>query len=355
MNLLLILLLTVLPIQPNEWETKGRIQTASCTYQSVDQHGEAITLSGRIHMPKSGRAERIILCPHYTITANRECPSEGGAMEAKFLASDKYVLVMPDYIGYGCTVERVHPYLDVHLTVQNTLDMLLATQEYLRQNDLLPQSDSILIVGFSQGAAVAVGCLQQIEEQQLCPVKKCYASSGPYDVAATYDLNVERDYVGMAFVIPAFVMGTNEAYDLGIHPDTIFTPWMLKRYEYALSKEHGIIASAIHLGKGKLSKYLSPTGLDKTRGEQVRLYEGYLRSSLLHIDSTDTIISNWKPAAPLYLMHSTNDELVNFECAEHLRTMFEKNGATTVEYDFGKYGGHLSSMLRFFREIKKKM
>lgn len=325
------------------------------TYPSVDQRGDSLTLSGRIHMPDSGRAERIVLCPHYTITANMECPSECGGLEAKYLASDRYVLIMPDYIGYGVTADRVHPYLDIHLTVRNTIDMLTAVQAHLTEQNLNPLSDSILIVGFSQGAAVAIGALKEIEEHNICPVKKCYASSGPYDVAATFDLCVERDYIGLAFVVPAFVMGTNEAYDLGIHPDTIFTPWMLKRYHYALSKEHGVPATAFRLGRGKLSKYLTPAGMDKTRGENKRLYEGYLRSSLVHIYGGDTVMTDWCPRTPIYLMHSTNDDLVNYECAENLRTMFTRNGARNVEYDFGRYGGHVCSMFRFFRKMKREL
>jgi len=174
-------------------------------------------------------------------------------------------------------------------------------------------------------------------------------------VAATYDICVERDYIGMAFVVPAFVMGTDAAYDLHIHPDTIFTPWMLKRYEYVLSKKHNVLATGLHLWRGKLSKYLSPAGLDKSRGEKKLLYEGYLRSSLVHIYGTDTVFSDWCPRTPIYLMHSTNDDLVNYECADNLRTMLIRNGATGVEYDFGKYGGHIRSMLRFFRKLDEML
>ena len=258
---------------------------------------------------------------------------------------------MPDYIGYGVTASRVHPYLQAQLAAQNSIDMLRAAMPCLLELNRYPQADSIYIVGFSQGAAVAIAALQQLEQSGLCPVKKCFASSGPYDVAATYDLCVERNHIGMAFVIPAFVMGTDAAYNLHIHPDTIFTPWMCKRLDYVLSKKHSVVPTSIYLGRGKLTKYLSPAGMDKSRGEQKQLYEGYLRSSLVHIYAGDTIFSSWTPHTPIYLMHSTEDDLVDFACGEHLKAMFVHNGATSVEYDFGPYGGHIRSMLRFFRKL----
>lgn len=365
-QILLILLLFPLLMQGREyldlrtgqgavWEKNKQVISTAVIYRSTDQFGDSITLSGRIHLPKQGRAERIILCPHYSITGQSECPSEGGAWEASRLADKRYILVMPDYIGYGISRERIHPYLDNRLTVRNTLDMLQAVQRYLDATGLSPMSDSIVIAGFSQGAAVAVGTLMEIERTNVVPVKKCYASSGPYDVATIFDLNVARNYIGMAYVAPAFVIGTSEAYGLQVHVDSLFTPWMLERYKYALSGEHGIVESAIRLGRGKMTKYLTEAGLDKTRGEQAKLYEGYLRSSIVHIYDGDTIMSDWCPKTPLYLMHSVDDDLVLYECAENLRTMFVRNGATCVEYDFGAYGGHLRSMLRFFRLIKKEL
>ena len=332
------------------WERKGHAQAAACTYRSIDQFGDSITLSGKIFIPKEGKAERIILCPHFTITANSEAPSECWPPES-FLAQKNYILLMPDYIGYGVTASRVHPYLQAQLAAQNSIDMLRAAMPFLLELNRYPQADSIYIVGFSQGAAVAIAALQQLEQSGLCPVKKCFASSGPYDVAATYDLCVERNHIGMAFVIPAFVMGTDAAYGLHICPDSVFTPWMCKRLDYVLSKKHSVVATSIYLGRGKLSKYLSPAGMDKSRGEKKKLYEGYLRSSLVHIYGGDTIFSSWTPHTPIYLMHSTEDDLVDFACGEHLKAMFVHNGATSVEYDCGPYGGHIRSMLRFFRKL----
>lgn len=337
------------------WTKTGQLRSAACTYQSVDTHGAPIELSGRLFIPADGKAERVVLCPHFTITGNSECPSETIPAEAKKLSDKGYAILFPDYIGYGITVAHDHPYLDVQLTVRNCLDMLAASKDFFAYNGVTIENDSIVIIGFSQGAAVAIGLLQEIETRNICPVKKCLVSSGPYDVASLYDVNVERNHVGMGFIVPSLVLGTNVAYDLNLNLETLFTPWLMKHYKDVLSKKYDSVSMFLRMGKGRLDKYLNRTGMDKNNGEGKKLYEGLLRSSLVHIHDGDTVMSDWCPRTPIYLMHSTTDDLVDIVCGENLRTMLEHNGATNVTYDFDDYGGHIPSMMRFLKLLKKEL
>ena len=176
---------------------KGGVQEHVLYYTSVDQHGDSLTLSGKIYMPEHPKG--IILLPHYTIASNDEVPSTGGSGEERFLCND-YVLIMPDYIGYGVTRDRVHPYLHGELTARNTVDMLLASRAAV---DSMLQAttpachltvDTISVVGFSQGGATALWVLKLLEQNYAdrVHVTGCYAGSGPYDVAATYDVAVAK-------------------------------------------------------------------------------------------------------------------------------------------------------------------
>lgn len=132
----------------------AEVREQAVTYMSVDQHGDSIRLSGLLSIPDSARG--IILIPHYTIAACDESPSQKPTGEAKAFR-DNYVLLMPDYIGYGITCERTHPYLHGALTARNTVDMLLGLQPMLDSLSLGISLDSIYIVGYSQGGAAASG------------------------------------------------------------------------------------------------------------------------------------------------------------------------------------------------------
>lgn len=319
-------------------------------YPSVDQHNQPIELSGKLYVPKNGSAKGIILLPHYTVVANKEVPSECNPIEAQ-LAKKGYVLVMPDYIGYGATAERVHPYLHAALTARNTVDMLLQAKPYLTEKGVEIANDSLIIVGFSQGAAAAIASLRLLEEEYPeVPIKKCYAGSGPYDVCATYDDAVRRNRLGMPVVVPMLVMGTSEAYDLHLRPEDFFTPYMLERYEQIVYiKNKGLVEWAFRMPSHKLSKYMSEKGMDKTQPETARMYDGFKRSSIVYVDEDgQPVWPDWTPRTPIYLFHSTNDDIVCFDCAEHLRAFLFARGAN-VSVDFGRYGGHLSSLFRYMR------
>ena len=328
-------------------------------YKSVDQHGDSLVLSGKVFVPEEPKG--IILLPHFTIASNDEVPSTSTPIEAKELMDD-YVLVMPDYIGYGATRDRVHPYLRGDLTARNCVDMLFASVSVLDSMGVRLPKDTISIVGFSQGAATALWTLRLLEEEysDKVYVRQCLAGSGPYDVAATYDEAVRQNKVGMPLVIPMLVMGTSEAYDLGLKRELFLTEYMNARYDdYVTSKEHSFVVLYFKMLNHRVDKWLTPYGADKTQPETRRLYEGLLLSSLVHypLDSCElgqeVICPEWRPKSEVYIFHSYNDRIVTFRCAEHLRRCWGE--LPNVTYEFGNYGSHLRSSRTFYPKVKERL
>jgi len=329
-------------------------------YRSVDQRGDSIVLSGKVFIPK-GKAKQVVLIPHFTIAADKEVPSNCTPMEATFLKKN-YILVMPDYLGYGASVDRAHPYLHGELTARNCADMLWAVQEKMEKDSIEVENDSLLIVGFSQGAATAMWTLRLLETEyaERVRISHCYAGSGPYDVASTYDKVIRDGWTGLALVVPMLVTGTSEAYGLNLDYETIFTPTLLKNYQrWIMAKKYDVISLALRMPYKQIDHWLTADGQDKTQGEGKRMYEGFMRSSLVFIPTDPLNIYpektlNWKPKTPITLFHSTTDDLVPYENADHLWTMLEREGVTP-EIIFGDYGGHISSMVHFLRMVKKRL
>ena len=330
-------------------------------YPSVGPQGDTITLSGKVSVPLNKRPKGVVLFEHYTINANSEAPSGGWTDDAKYLRNE-YVLIMPDYIGYGATSDRLSPYLDGVLTARNSVDMLPAARPVIEQ--LLPgaYSDSLYVVGYSQGGAAALWTLKLLEEQyaEVYHVKGCFAGSGPYDVATTYDLAVANDKIFLPMTIPLLVLGTSEAYDLHLQRADFFTPAMEKYYNTQMvPKTSTVMMIALSVPSYRLSYWMTAAGRDKNQPETQRLYRGLLRSSLVHypIDSNplfrDTICPHWQPQAPTYIFHSTKDDIVSFRNAEHLYRCW--SDAPNITYDFGYYGNHLSACLVFFSRVSKQL
>lgn len=328
-----------------------------CTYRSVDQHGDSVTLSGKIYLPKEGVATRIVLLPHYTVTGNHEVPSECDPAEA-LLKKKNLVLLMPDYIGYGISSDRVHPYLAVDLAARNTADMLKAAEPFLARLGRSPKSDSIIIAGYSQGAATAIGTLRLLEtERPEVKVLKCYAGSGPYDVATTYDVAVRDNHTGIGLSVPMLICGTSVAYDLHLRPEKLMHPDLLNKYEAdILSKKYGIFRLFLlkRYGSRKLDELMSAEGMDKTQPETARMYEGFLRSSLVHVGEGRQNLGEWRPRTPILLFHSVSDDCVPYENAISLSTMLGETGAK-VTYHFGDYGGHIRSLTKYLKLLNEEI
>ena len=328
-------------------------------YGSVDQHGDSLVLSGKISVPDDPKG--IILLPHFTVASNDEVPSTSTTIEAKYLMDD-YVLVMPDYIGYGASRDRVHPYLRGDLTARNCADMYFASLPVLDSMGVRLAKDTLSIVGFSQGGASALWTLKLLEEEysDRVHVKQCLVGSAPYDVAATYDVAVSQNKVGMPMVIPMLVMGTSEAYDLHLKREMFLTKYMNDRYDsYVARKEQSFVVLYFKMLNHRVDKWLTAYGADKTQPETRRLYDGLLRSSLVHypLDTCEVgqevICPNWRPKAEVYVFHSYTDRIVTFRCAEHLRRCWGE--MPNVTYDFGDYGSHLRSSKAFYPKVVEKL
>ena len=85
-------------------------------YESIDEQGKPVTLSARVCWGKDIIGEEIspkymLLCPHSTIASDSEAPTKNASLENAMLQGDR-LLIMPDYLGYGASKDRVHPYIN---------------------------------------------------------------------------------------------------------------------------------------------------------------------------------------------------------------------------------------------------
>lgn len=326
-------------------------------YPSVDQFGARLTLSGKMTIPADKTPKGMLLVPHGTYTGNQEVPSNKPMYEEKLFGED-YVLVMPDYLGYGITRDSIHPYLCGELTAQHCVDMLLAVKDILDSMHVTMESDSITIVGYSQGGAVALWTLKMLEEHYAdrLPVKACYAGSGPYDVASEFDVCVRNNRTIMPITVPMLVLGTNVGYNLHLNIQDYLTRASERIVQQLIMKKNmGFVDVWFRTPNHRLSHWLTKQGRDKSQPAAQRVYRGLLQSSLVHypVDEhpvgQDVICPEWRPKAKTYIFHSTNDDVVDFQSSEHLRRCWGE--PENVTYDFGKFGGHLKSYRLFVKNI----
>lgn len=322
----------------------NKILQVAGTYTGHDVDGSPLTLSGKLLIPKEGRIKNMIIVSHYTIGANYEAPSETFPMEGIWAAKG-YVVVVADYIGFGITKERIHPYLHIKSTAQSVVDMALAAKPYLKKIGKEPESEEVILAGYSQGGATTVGVMDMIQDDYSneFPIKKVYAGGGPYDLAATYDISMEWDQTGIPCAIPMIVQGINAGENLGLDMSAFFQPKLLENYnEWINSKKYTVKEINTMIGASSLHEIMTEQGRDKHSWETALLYQALLSNSVLR----------FTPRAPMYIFHSTQDKTVPFVNALKAEEWFK---GQNVHYDFGEYGKHGMGAVRFIINVYKDL
>lgn len=292
--------------------------------------------SGKLVLPAEGPVKNLILVSHYTIGANFEAPSETFPMEA-MLAAKGYAVAIADYIGYGITVDRIHPYMHTRSTSQSVVDMALAVKPYLEHIGRAPESNEVILVGYSQGGSTTMAVMKMLQEQYPTefPIKYVYAGGGPYDLAATYDVSMEMDKTGIPCAIPMIVQGVNDGEKLGLKMEDFFQGPLLDHYkEWINSKEYTVGQINKLIGSRYLHDIMTPKGRDKTSKEAAKLYRALLKNSTL----------NFSPQSPIYMFHSRQDQTVPFVNAIQAENYFK---LSDIRYNFGDYGEHSVGCIRF--------
>ncbi len=135
-------------------------------YPTQDVHSGTTLVSGLVAIPATRDVKGVVSWHHGTNTYRPNSISKPSIPEglgvAALFASDRYILVAPDYIGLGTSTER-HPYYDWPSTVSTIVDLLHIAELMLESISDHPDYD-VYLAGFSQGGG-ATAAVQRFLEQ----------------------------------------------------------------------------------------------------------------------------------------------------------------------------------------------
>jgi pimeloyl-ACP methyl ester carboxylesterase len=322
----------------------NRVIQIAGTYQGHDIDGSPLVQSGKLILPASGPIKNMVIVSHFTIGANTEAPSEAFPMEG-VLAGKGYAVVVADYIGFGVTANRIHPYLHTRSTVESVVDMALAVKPYLEHIGRAPVEEEVILVGYSQGGATTMAVMStlQREYKNELPIKKTYAGGGPYDLCATFDISMEWDETGIPCAIPMIIQGISEGEHLGLEMKDFFKPRLLENYdEWINSKKYTVKEINKKINSKYLHEIMTDEGRDKTSSQTASLYKAMFTNSTL----------SFQPTSPVYMFHSRDDKTVPFVNAEKAEQAFK---FCDMQFDFDHYGEHGMAFLTFIIKVSKAL
>ena len=317
------------------------------TYPSVDGNWDSIRLSGKVMLPKEGKPKRMVLVSHYTVGSNAEAPSNCFSLEG-ILVQQGYGLIIPDYLGYGITSHMVHPYLVMDLTARNVVDMYLAVRPWLEAVGRAPENPEIILMGYSQGGANTMAVQHLIEMEyaydthpQRIDIHRVFAGGGPYDVKATYERFVITDTADYPVAVPLVVQGMILGNKLQIQMSDMMQGWLCEKMDpWVNSKKYCTSQLNALIGTKVTHELLTKEAMDQKSDKVAELYKAMNANSIISY--------NWQPNAPVYMMHSMDDETVPYANAANAKN---KWNYANITYNFGHYGGHVKTCVRFIGAV----
>ena len=338
-------------------------------YLSHDVLGKEVWLSGWVAVPTASEggacnADHLLFSTHYTMCKNSEVPSQTDPYDGFTfnLSRDKPVMIEPDYLGYGITKDREHPYCAPDIMAEESVDMLLTVHDLLRDMHAMDCSTGTYPtygIGYSQGGAIILACQRYVENSPKLTeaqrnainwVRTC-AGAGPYCSLSTISQYYFQDNLSMPVAAPLLVMGMVAAY-----PD-IFGDIKAEDYFSEAFNTAGIVdkVRSTDYTIDELNdaiKKACGTTMQSILSEEAKDVNSDLTQHLLKALGRSDLTRDWTPKADIWFFHNTDDDVVPY-----LNTMAAYKGlkdrcqGECAMYTTGVGMSHLAAAIDFMARM----
>ncbi|MCF0175226.1 MAG: hypothetical protein HUJ94_00145 [Bacteroidales bacterium] len=345
---------------------------AKLSYTSIDENGEEIKLSGLVAFQTwrdmlwlwqpVNTVNQVLIENHFTVTANKECPTETGTYFECALYTLPGVVISADFEGYGDSRDRIHPYLNGMLTARQQVDFIKVALDYISTQGKyikLEKGFNTYSIGYSQGGAVTLAVQKYLEKYELDFAKKInfrgsICGAGPYDMVRTYDFYRYSKFTTHPGIFPLIVKGMMVSHpDLfvkGVKFENYFTKEFLAVdggiYESLAKKEITLDGYSEILEK--MDKKNNPNNFFEKKEHSVEITswngskvnqttDGWSLDQILSAEALDpasieylclvaalskeNLLRDWTPKQPVYFYHCEYDTVVPictlFDLKEH--------------------------------------
>ena len=317
------------------------------SYRTTLADGTPVTASGIVYVPSQlTTAERpypLLSYQHPTAFSNAEAPS--GAIFSSptltyplYFATNGYIVACPDYVGYGASEQIPHEYEYHRALAQATVDMLLATKEFLAKKGLV-WSEQIFMAGYSEGGYATLSAQKLLEEKYASQLHLAGSScgAGPYAMSDFFSYLTQKTTQGgiSNYIYVWETLCYNQIYGLQKPVSYYFK----SPYAEQISKSLGN-TRAINVSFDKICT-------DQFRAD-IQNPASAFRQALDDNDLTD-----WTTQTPTQLIHSEQDEIIPFLTTQQTYNALRQRGSSKLNLIAPKSGFHLPTEVLFATQSMK--
>lgn len=284
-------------LQPRYAVTSYRLE-----YLTLGAQGQSVRASGLVSVPvkAAGAKSPVLSYQHGTIFRDAETPSNNAvaAEVSVVMASLGYIVLAPDYVGYGVSKGTPHPYLQAAPMAASVVDFLTAATTWRRQAGVA-DNQQLFLTGYSEGGYATMAAhraLQAGNSPHLQQLRAVVPGAGPYNVQATLDslidlVRQENNVVG-ALINPGFL-----------------------RYLGGSAQREVRRALLKQLLPDDADTVIDPLFLDNFLSDNVA---ATARTSNVH---------DWRPQVPVHLYHGRDDRTVPYASSTRTLAAMQAQGA----------------------------
>ncbi len=322
------------------------------TYKTTFQ-GATITASGLVTLPITQNEVSMVSIQHGTIADNASAPSEDpdGNVFFNWFASAGYIVVLPDFIGFGESSEFLHPYYNYEYTTGAVIDLMQAAREFAEEEGVNFNSD-VLLAGYSEGGYATMATHKRLEEEPQPEFNFLGSApaSGGYDVKHMqeyfFGLETYDNPFFMAFVAASYL----DNYDVGLTMADLFKePYASKISSLFDGTKSG----------SEINAELTTIVPDLLNADFLANIDTDLKFEGIVNALNENGLVNWVPQHKMIMYHGTADITVPYDNSVVTYNKLLDNGASTDIITFipleGKthYSGGQPYFLDVFNQLSK--
>ena len=299
-----------------------------------------IDASGLVLLPDYDNPLPFLSLQHGTIVDTNEVPSSLVASSVSkhylsVLAGLKYIVVAPDYIGYGESNNLLHPYEHGHTLAQSSYDMLVAVKDFL-EGQTIEVDDKLFLAGYSEGGYATMALHKYIEDNTNTTVTASIVGGGAYNKT----------------LFAKEIMQKNEALDF--MPNYL---WVLYTYNnlYGINEPFSFYIQQDQLANINLSNFFDSDNINTNPQE---LFTENFRNLILNegqhpmIDAIkDNDRFDWQPKSLVYILHGESDDFVFPSNATTAYEAMKTGGVSNINLLLKDGQNHADTALEFAIQV----
>jgi len=278
----------------------------SISYNTIFQ-GEEVIASGLVSIPDARGTFPIISFQNGTNTCNSSAPSsDHDNMLFSLLTMNSgngFIIVIPDYIGFGESKEYLHPYYHKESTTRVIRDMILAVEELADYNAGLELSKELFLMGYSQGGWASLAALKDMENDPLPGyiLRSASCGAGAYDLIDFTHYILSRETYSKPFYLPYYIESRRQN---GIMDEDLN---LFFKEPYA-----GMIPGLFDgtLCNNELNSNFTTNLPELLSEELLTAFDSSEDFITLRNELTGSGITAWKVNSPVLITHSNGDQSV---------------------------------------------